>query len=183
METVIVAFENIAMCQRFSDLLESTGTAKCLTCHSGDQVRRLLCKQQVYCVVCGPHLTDGPAEWLYEDMPPFCSLLLVGPQHMLDTCGSLDVYKLTTPIRREEAVSTVRLLLQFGHRVERMVRPRRSSADQELIDKAKKILMTQKEMTEEEAHRALQKWSMDAGIRITQTARRVIAEYRDVPGE
>lgn len=181
METVIVAFENTAMSQRFSDLLESTGTARCLICHAGDQVRRYLSSQQVYCVVCGPHLTDGPAEWLYEDLPPSCSLLLVGPQHVLDACVTREVFKLPTPIRKEEALSTVRLLLQFGHRMERFVRPRRSSAEQELVNKAKKLLMEQKGLSEDEAHRALQKRSMDEGARLTQTARKVISELSESP--
>ena len=35
METVIVAFENGTMAQRFGELLENTGTAKCLLCRSG----------------------------------------------------------------------------------------------------------------------------------------------------
>ena len=95
MDTIIVAFENTALSQRFSDLMESTGTARCLTCRSGDQVRRLLNKQQAYCVVCSPHLSDGPAEWLAEDLPPACSLLLVGPQHMLDACASRGVIVMT----------------------------------------------------------------------------------------
>ena len=183
METVIVAFENTAMSQKFSVVLESTGTARCLTCHSGDQVRRYLSGHQVYCVVCGPHLTDGPAEWLYEDLPPSCSLLLVGPQHILDTCMTREIFKLPTPIRKEEALSTVRLLLQFGHRMERFVRPRRSTAEQEMVDKAKKLLMEQKGLSEDEAHRALQKRSMDAGSRLTQTARQVIAELTESAAE
>lgn len=176
MDTVIVAFENEAMGQRFSELLESSGTARCLTCHSGDQVRRYLSKQQIYCVVCGPHLTDGPAEWLYEDLPPTCSLLLVGPKHMLDTCGSRDVYKLTTPIRKEEALCTVSLLLQFGRRTERLLRPRRSPGERELVEKAKRLLMNRRNLSEDEAHRLLQKRSMDAGCRLIQTARQVVAE-------
>jgi len=175
-DTVIVAFENTVMSQRFSDLLESTGTARCLTCRSGDQVRRAIGKQQAYCVVCSPHLTDGPAEWLFDDLPPNCSLLLVGPQHMLDACASREVYKLTTPIRKEEALSTVRLLLQFGHRMERFLRPRRSGPDQELMDRAKRLLMEHKGLTEEEAHRTLQKRSMDGGCRLVQTARQIISE-------
>lgn len=179
MDTVIVAFESGVMCQRFSELLESTGTARCLTCRSGDQVRRLLSGQQVRCVICGPHLTDGPAEWLYEDLPPACSLLLVGPQHILDHCSSREAFKLATPIRKEEAVSTVRLLLQFAHRMERFVRPRRSDTEQELVDRAKELLMTHKGLSEGEAHRTLQKRSMDAGSRMTQTARQIIAEYED----
>lgn len=176
MDTVIVAFENRAMCQRFSELLESSGTAVCLTCHSGDQVRRLLSRQQIYCVICGPHLTDGPAEWLYEDLPAVCSLLLVGPQHMLDACSSREIFKLATPIRKEEALSTVRLLLQFGHRMERVLRPKRSGAEQELVERAKRVLMDQDGISEEEAHRLLQKRSMDAGCRMVQTARTILEE-------
>ena len=165
------------MSQRFSELLESTETAHCLTCHSGDQVRRLLANQQAYCVICSPHLTDGPAEWLYEDLPPACSLLLVGPQHVLDSCGSREVFKLPTPIRKEEAVSTVRLLLQFGHRMERFVRPKRNSAEQELVDRAKRLLMEREGYCEEDAHRALQKRSMDAGCRMSQTARKILEAH------
>ena len=179
METVILAFENESAGQRMGELLERTGTARCLNCRSGDQVRRLLGKQQTYCVICSPHLTDGPAEWLYEDLPPTCSLLLVGPQHMLDACGSEEVFKLATPIRREEAVATVRLLLQFGRRIERLVGRRRSGSEEELVLRAKRLLMERKGLNEEEAHRMLQKRSMDAGVRLVQTARRVIREYQD----
>lgn len=183
MDTVIVAFENVTMSQRFSDLLESAGTAKCLICRSGDQVRRLLSKQTAYCVVCSPHLTDGPAEWLCEDLPPMCSLLLVGPQHMLDTCGNQDVFKLPTPIRKEDALTTVRMLLQFGHRMEKYVRPRRTGTEQELVEKAKRLMMERKGISEEEAHRLLQKRSMDGGNRMPQTARKVIAELENDPAE
>lgn len=181
METVIVAFENASTGQRFGDLLESSGAANCVLCRSGDQVRRLVSKQQVYCVVCSPHLPDGPAEWLCEDLPPSCSLLLVGPQHILDTCDNRDVYKLPTPIRKDEALSTVRLLLQFGHRVEKILRPRRSGTDQALIDRAKQLMMERKGLSEEEAHHALQRRSMDAGARLSQTARQVIAELQHDP--
>ena len=179
METVIVAFENAAMCRSFSELLESTGTARCPTCRSGDEVRRLLASQITYCVVCSPHLADGPAEWLAEDLPPACSLLMVGPQHVLDACAGQDVFKLPTPIRKEEAVSTVRLLLQFGRRMERALRPRRREADQELVNRAKGLLMEKKGLSEEEAHRLLQKRSMDGGLPMAQAARRVIEELGD----
>lgn len=180
METVVVAFENLAMCQRFGDLLESTGTARYLACHSGGQVRRILNQQQIYCVICGPRLTDGPAEWLFKDMPPACSLLLVGPQHVLDACASGEVFKLSTPIRKEEAVTTVRLLIQFGHRTEKLLRPRRSLAEREVVDRAKRLLMDCKGMTEEEAHHALQKRSMDGGCRLVQTARQVVSELEAI---
>ena len=170
MDTVIVAFENAKFVRQFRDLLESAGVAECLPCSSGDQVRRLLQRQGASCVICGPHLTDGPAEWLFEDLPPACLMLMVGPKHQLDLCGSPDIFKLATPLRREETILTVRLLIQFSRRMERMVRSSRSASEQRDIDRAKRALMEQKGLTEEEAHHRLQK------RRLVQTARQVLSE-------
>ena len=104
MDTVIVAFESDSLCRKFRDLLEGSGSAACLICHSGSQVRRAAAAQPIYCVVCGTRLSDGPAEWLCGDLPPFCSLLMVGPAHQLALCSDPDIFKLPTPIRREEAL-------------------------------------------------------------------------------
>ena len=73
MDTVIVAFESDSLCRKFRDLLEGSGSAACLICHSGSQVRRAAAAQPIYCVVCGTRLSDGPAEWLCGDLPPFCA--------------------------------------------------------------------------------------------------------------
>ena len=61
MDTVIVAFESDSLCRKFRDLLEGSGSAACLICHSGSQVRRAAAAQPIYCVVCGTRLSDGPA--------------------------------------------------------------------------------------------------------------------------
>ena len=37
MDTVIVAFESDSLCRKFRDLLEGSGSAACLICHSGSQ--------------------------------------------------------------------------------------------------------------------------------------------------
>ena len=91
-----MAFENEKFSRQVSELLESSGAASCLTCSSGDQVRRLLGRQAVYCVVCGPHLADGPAEWLAEDLPPECSI------------EGLNDSKQVTPKRRDALYDTIR---------------------------------------------------------------------------
>ena len=95
---------------------------------------------------------------------------------MLDACASRDVYTLATPIRREEAVSTVKLLLQFGHRMERFTAARRSGSDQAVVDRAKRLLIDRLGMTEDQAHREL---SMDTGARLCHTARQVIRELEN----
>lgn len=176
MNTVIAAFENPKFGRQVGELLEGAGAAQVLPCSSGDQVRRLLQRQGAGCVVCGPRLTDGPSEWLVDDLPPSCLMLMVGPKHQLDLCGNPDVFKLPTPLRREETLLTIRLLLQFSRRLERTTRTSRAAAEQREIDRAKRFLMERRGLTEEEAHRRLQKRSMDEGWRLAQTARKVLAE-------
>ena len=174
MDTVIVAFENAALSRQLSQLLESADISRCLICQSGDQIRRQLSKQSAGCVVCSPHLTDGPAEWLYPDLPASCSLLLVGTQNALNSCTNPEIFKLAAPLRREEAAAMVRLLLQFARRLERLSRSGRGGAEQALVERAKGFLMAAEGLSEGDAHWALQKRSMDAGERLVQTAQRVL---------
>ena len=55
-------------------------------------------------------------------------------------------------------------------------RHRRSPLEQDLIARAKALLMERDGLTEEQAHRTLQKRSMDQGLTLVQTARRTLAQ-------
>ena len=177
MDTVIIAFERDSLCQRFSEMLESSGVAYCLTCHSGDVVRRILATQQIHCVICGYKLADGVAEDLFRDLPPACAMLMVANQAQLDLCANPDIFKLAAPVGRGDIVASVRMLLQFAGRMDRYVRPRRSQEEEQVIRQAKQLLMARHGMSEEQAHRLLQKRSMDTGARMIQTARLVLEEH------
>lgn len=83
MDTVIVAFESDSLCRKFRDLLEGSGSAACLICHSGSPGAPRRRRQPIYCVVCGTRLSDGRRSGCAGDLPPFCSLLMVGPAHQL----------------------------------------------------------------------------------------------------
>ena len=54
---------------------------------------------------------------------------------------------------------------------------KRSSADQGVINQAKSLLMEKNELTEEEAHRYLQKRSMDNGTNMVETAYMVLQVF------
>ena len=51
---------------------------------------------------------------------------------------------------------------------------KRTEAEQRILKEAKALLMERNHMTEEEAHRYLQKCSMDSGTSLTETAQMVI---------
>ncbi len=53
---------------------------------------------------------------------------------------------------------------------------RRCPEDEALLTRAKALLMERRGMTEAEAHRYLQKQSMNNGVKMADTARRVLEE-------
>ena len=176
MEKVIVAFESDKSCWRVKEILETSGTAACIICKSADQVKRVVNKQHITTVVCGYKLYDESAEGLLEDLPPTCSVLVIAVQGMLELCQSDDLFKLASPVSKGDLVASVRMLLQVGHRLEKFVKPRRSEEERAVIDQAKQLLMARNGMTEEQAHRFLQKRSMDSGAKMIQTAQLVLED-------
>lgn len=176
MEQVILAFEGEKTANRIREVIEKAGVAECLLCHSAAEVKRVVNQQHITAVVCGYKLSDETAEALCEDLPPTCSVLVIAVQGMLEMIGRNEIFKLAAPVGRNDLLASVRMLLQIGHRMERFVRPRRSKEEQAIIEKAKQLLMDRHGMSEEQAHRFLQKRSMDAGAKLVQTAQLVLDE-------
>ena len=101
-------------------------------------------------------------------------MLVLATQNRLDLLQNDDIFRLPTPVSKGDLVASVRMLLRMSRRLERYVRPRRSPEEQAVIDEAKRLLMDRNGMTEEQAHRFLQKTSMDSGARLVQTAQLVL---------
>lgn len=174
MEQVIVAFEQSRTGERVREILESGGTAYGVLCRSADRVRRLAYRQQIGLVVCGFKLGDSTAEQLYCDLGGRCAMLVIASQSHLDMIGSEEICKLAFPVTRGELNRTVAGLLQTAPRREGSFRSRRSDEERELIQRAKAVLMERRGLTEEQAHRLLQKQSMDLGVKLVQAAEWVL---------
>ncbi len=176
MRQVIVAFERQSNCDRLREIIERGGEFSCVVCRTADQVRRAVRKLRLDIVVFGFKLGEESCESLFYDLPQRCAMLMVGPQARLELCEAEGIFKLQAPVRRSELLASVRLLAQL-HRPGRDEAPaQRSQEEQELVERAKVVLMDRHGMTEEQAHRFLQKQSMDNGARLADTARLVLAD-------
>ncbi len=173
MRQVIVAFERESNCDRIREILERTGEFSCLACRSADEIRRAVHQLRLELVVCGFKLREESCELVYQDLPQRCVMLMVAPQAQLDLCETAGILKLPAPIHRAELLASVRLLAQMGQGRER-ASVRRSPEERELVEQAKQILIRCGGMTEDQAHRFLQKRSMDNGARLADTARQVL---------
>lgn len=170
---MLVAFESEKTCRRVKEILERSGTASCLVCRSADQVRRWVNEQHITAVVCGFKLADEAAADVLEDLPSFCSMLVLAPQDRLDLLRGDRLFPLPAPTSRGALLEGVERLLRMGREAEKPL-SRRDGEERELIQRAKALLMARDAMTEEEAHHFLQKKSMDQGVKLVQLARRVL---------
>ena len=175
MRQVIVAFERQSNCDRLREILEGSGEFSCVVCRSAAQVKRAARKLRLDLVVCGFKLTDESCESLFYDLPQRCFMLMIAPQAQLDLCEAEGILKLQSPVRRSELLASVRLLAQLTA-ASHSYAPGRSREERELVERAKQVLMGHSGMSEEQAHRFLQKQSMDSGARLADTARQVLEE-------
>lgn len=172
-EKVIVAFEGEKTARKFAEILEGS-VAGCIICHNADEVKRLVSKRELRVVICGYKLHNLTAEELMEDLPSTTIMLVIAAQSQLDLCENDDIFHLPAPVSRSDLMASVRLALQMSHRLERMVRPRRNEEEKQIIEQAKAVLMDRHGMTEGQAHRFIQKRSMDNGTKMVQTARVIL---------
>ena len=175
MERVIVVFDSERSTGRICDMLECAGVAECHPCRSGGEARRNAVKFHIEVVICGFRLPDGSGEDLFDDLPDSASMLMIAPQSQLDLVNE-EIFRLPSPISRGDLIASVRMVLQMSRRLARLIRPRRSDEERDVITQAKYLLMERNGLTEEQAHRFLQKKSMDSGVGLVQTAKLVLGE-------
>ncbi len=173
MESVILAFEREKNGLRIRDVIETAGIANCILCHSAAEVKRLVHEQRIGAVICSHKLIDESAELLFSDLPVTCSMLVVAMKSLLDLISDGDIQKLPAPATRGELIAAVRRLLQSSQRAERYIHPRRENEELTLIRQAKVILMDHG-MSEEQAHRYLQRESMGSGLKMVQVAQQIL---------
>ena len=172
MDNIVVAFANEEAQRRITRLLESDGVSPVGCFFSGaDAIRQL----GGGIVVCGFKLRDMTAQDLAASLRDLAMLLVVSSAANLDFCEGENLFKLATPAARSDFFASLDLLRRLESRSH--PRPHRAEEEQRLIRQAKALLMDINRMTEAEAHRFLQKRSMDTGTRLAETAQHIIDRY------
>ena len=85
------------------------------------------------------------------------------------------------PLKVQELVNTVNMMvdnMERRRRKRRLTPKVRNDKDAAMIAEAKELLMNRNHMTEEEAHRYIQRSSMDTGTNMVETAQMVLTMMR-----
>lgn len=178
MSNLIVAFPNLEDAKAIRNLLVRKGFHVIASCTAGSQVLSQISDSAPGIIVCGYKLKDMNYLELKEYLPPGNQLLLLATRKLLGESVGEGVFGLEMPLKPDKLVQTLEIMEQAAYRERRKRKQSpivRSEADKEILAQAKKCLMEQNNMTEEEAHKYIQKTSMDCGRNMIETARMVLS--------
>jgi response regulator NasT len=181
LQNIIVAFAKQTDAQNFKSILMRGGFDIGSVCQTGAQVLAAMENLGSGVVICGQRLGDMLCTELAGDMPEYFTMLLVASPAKADEL-MLSEYEnivyLPTPLKKDDLFSTLSMLIEGVMLRRKKIKEKRrfrSSEDQKIIDSAKAILMERHNMTEPEAHKYLQKCSMDSGTSLLETAEMVLS--------
>ena len=151
-------------------LLVSSGFSVHRSCSSGSSLRRAIADSEDCIVIFLGLLPDCKPDELIWDYGDRVQVLLVARPEILNDCESPEIFHLALPTTGQAVVGAVEMLDQL----QRRQMPKRRGSDRETVEAAKKLLMEQMRITEPEAHRMIQKYAMDHGIRMIDYAGQIL---------
>ena len=178
MINIIVAFPRAENGKNIKNILVRNGFRVPVICTSGAQTVKEANNLHEGIVVCAYRFSDMIYRELREYLPAEFEMVVLASRQQWEENGDDSVVSLSMPLKVHELVSTLEMVVYAAEkkRKKRKNMPRkRTPEERELIAKAKEILMERNQMSEEEAHRYLQKTSMDNATGITETAQMILS--------
>lgn len=181
MVNVVVAFPKIEDAKSVRNLLVRNGYDVKAVCVTGAQALTAADRLGSGVIVCGYKFQDMVYSELYEDMPSSFGMLLVASARAIGGGVAEGVLCVAMPLRLGDLLDSLETVIgqmERRRKRKRSMAPQRSEEEKKLIADAKSLLMERNNMTEEEAHRYLQKISMDSGTNLVETAQMLFALSR-----
>jgi len=148
------------------------------TCTTGAQVVTIANELDDGIVICGYRFSDMHYSQLNGYLPKGFEMLLIASPNKLEECTDNNIVCLSMPIKMTDLVNTLQMMFYNYSRRRKKEKDKpkpRTDAEKEVINKAKLVLMERNNMTEEEAHRYIQKNSMDSGTNMVEMAEMILS--------
>ncbi len=177
MLSIIIAFPKIEDANNIKLLLIRNGYEVNATCTTGAQAIAIANELDEGIVISGYRLPDMLYRELNGYLPRGFEMLLITSAQRLSQCSEGNVVSLGVPIKAQDLLNTLQIMTYNSMRKKKRERnkPReRTTEEREIVQKAKIVLMERNKMSEEEAHRYIQKNSMDSGTNLVEMAEMIL---------
>lgn len=180
MNGIIVAFQKQEDAISIKNILVRNGYKVSSVCTTGTHVLAAADDYNDGIVVCGYKITDMLYYQLRESLSKEFEMLVLASPAKFEGEQYEGVVNVAMPLKVYDLISTVEMLNNtiIRRKKKRKNQPKtRSPEDMKKLKDAKDILMNRNNMSEEEAHRYMQKISMDSGVNMVETAEMILNLY------
>ena len=176
MSIIIVVLSKIEDAKKIRRILVNHGFTDTIFCPNGAAALMEINRYNSGLIVSGYRLSDMYYRELADNLPKYFDMLLIGsPAAVSDNPSGF--MALTTPLKVYDLVNTVEMMVrQVEGRLkhDRKKPKQRSEREENYIRNAKMLLMDRNHLSEEEAHRYIQKCSMDNATNMVETAQMIL---------
>ena len=181
MVNIIVAFPKDSNAKSIRNSLIRNGINVTAVCTTGGQVIQRVGDSPDTIIISAFRFRDMLFRELKEYLSPDTEMILLISRQMEEELWGEDIDYLTMPVQMQELLMKIeeaeyRIAERRQQRKRIKIRSKRQLED---IAFAKELLQIHNGLTEAEAHRYLQKRSMDSGLNLAETAKMVIESYRE----
>ena len=166
MSSIVIVLPKIEDGKRIRDILAKRGYEIDAVCSTAAAALGEMNNLNGGIVICGYKLPDMFFTDLNECMPSGFQMLLIASSRALSAVEGTGIMAVTMPLSVYELVNTLEMMLQSA--------ARRRKKERAKPKVRKSLLIERNHMTESEAHRYMQKCSMDSGTNLVETAQMVL---------
>ena len=173
--SIVIALSKTEDAKKLRSMLSRHGFEVAEICNTGSGALSAMSNLEAGVIISGYRFPDMMYTGILEQKSDFFEMLLIAPESaMLNPDGRLTL--LSPPIRAGTLTGILSDKMgQIRQQLKRTKRPgSRSERDKLLIMEAKQNLMARNGWTEAEAHRYIQKCSMDNGTNMVETAEMIL---------
>ena len=181
MTNIIVVFPKLEDAKSIRNILTRSGLSVTAVCNCGSQALAAMDDLNDGVVVCGYRFQDMFFLDLYHNMPRYFEMVVVTSKVHEADAKAAGINCITMPLKSTLLVETVAGMAEniARRRRKRREQPvKRNDGDRLVVNEAKLLLMERNHMSENEAHRYIQKCSMDTGTNMVETARMILSMMR-----
>ena len=165
MDRVVLAFSKDETANKIKMMLDGSGYDVYTVCHSKAELLRTVADMDEVLIIMGYKLPDGTVDDVYDDLMEGQKLMSIVKAERQSSIYNQDIFVVTLPLNRQLLINSVE---------RRKHRAKRTPEEEKIIRDAKAYLMEIHRMSEEQAHRFIQKRSMDTGAKFIDTARMIL---------
>lgn len=182
MSNIVIAFPKKEVAQNIRKILSQSGYSVQAVCSTGAQALASVNNLENGILICGSRFIDMMYMEIHDYLPPEFQMLLIASPTSIQEREVENLVCLELPMKVHELLQTLEMMegqiLRRRKRFRNIPR-QRSEEDRQMIEQAKALLMDRNKFSEEEAHRYIQKRSMENGTGLVEVAQMILSLMQD----